>query len=61
MSIVCEGYCASVQIGLVVSRDEPIGDLAARLRKHGVEVSDVWDPDLDEAHEPHHVVGSTTP
>jgi catechol 2,3-dioxygenase-like lactoylglutathione lyase family enzyme len=78
------GTKGSVQIGLVVSRDEPIGDLAARLRKHGVEVSDVikseeanyisfadpdgnpiyvgdWDPDFDEAHEPHHVVGSTTP
>jgi catechol 2,3-dioxygenase-like lactoylglutathione lyase family enzyme len=35
------GTKGSVQIGLVVSRDEPIGDLAARLRKHGVEVSDV--------------------
>jgi hypothetical protein len=30
-----------VQIGLVVSPDEPIGALAARLRKHGVEVSEV--------------------
>ena len=78
------GTKGSVQIGLVVSRDEPIGDLAARLRKHGVEVSDIikseeanyisfadpdgnpiyvgdWDPDLDEEHEPHHAVGSTTP
>ena len=35
------GTKGSVQIGLVVSRDEPIGELAARLRKHGVEVSDV--------------------
>ena len=35
------GTKGSVQIGLVVSRDEPIADLAARLRKHGVEVSDV--------------------
>ena len=35
------GTKGSVQIGLVVSRDEPIGDLAARLRKHGVEVSDI--------------------
>ena len=35
------GTQGSVQIGLVVSRDEPIGDLAARLRKHGVEVSDI--------------------
>jgi catechol 2,3-dioxygenase-like lactoylglutathione lyase family enzyme len=35
------GTPGSVQIGLVVSRDEPIGDLAARLRKHGVEVSDI--------------------
>ena len=78
------GTKGSVQIGLVVSRDEPIGDLAGRLRKHGVEVSDIikseeanyisfadpdgnpiyvgdWDPDLDEEHEPHHTVGSTTP
>lgn len=78
------GTKGSVQIGLVVSRDEPIGDLAARLRRHGVEVSDIikseeanyisfadpdgnpiyvgdWDPDLDEEHEPHHAVGSTTP
>jgi hypothetical protein len=30
-----------VQIGLVVSKDEPIEQLAARLRKHGVEVSDI--------------------
>jgi len=35
------GTKGSVQIGLVVSRDEPIKDLAARLRKHGVEVSDI--------------------
>ena len=35
------GTKGSVQIGLVVSRDEPIGDLAARLRQHGVEVSDI--------------------
>jgi len=78
------GTKGSVQIGLVVSRDEPIGDLAGRLRKHGVEVSDIikseeanyisfadpdgnpiyvgdWDPELDEEHELHHAVGSTTP
>jgi catechol 2,3-dioxygenase-like lactoylglutathione lyase family enzyme len=35
------GTKGAVQIGLVVSRDEPLNDLAARLRKHGVEVSDV--------------------
>jgi catechol 2,3-dioxygenase-like lactoylglutathione lyase family enzyme len=35
------GTKGSVQIGLVVSRDEPIEHLAARLRKHGVEVSDI--------------------
>jgi len=35
------GTKGSVQIALVVSRDEPIGDLAGRLRKHGVEVSDI--------------------
>jgi catechol 2,3-dioxygenase-like lactoylglutathione lyase family enzyme len=35
------GTHGAVQIGLVVSRDEPIQDLAARLRKHGVEVSGV--------------------
>jgi catechol-2,3-dioxygenase len=35
------GTKGSVQIGLVVSPDEPIGALAARLRKHGVEVSDI--------------------
>ena len=35
------GTKGSVQIGLIVSRDEPIEALAARLRKHGVEVSDV--------------------
>lgn len=35
------GTKGSVQIGLVVSRDEPIKDLVARLRKHGVEVSDI--------------------
>jgi catechol 2,3-dioxygenase-like lactoylglutathione lyase family enzyme len=35
------GTRGAVQIGLVVSRDEPLNDLAARLRKHGVEVSDV--------------------
>jgi catechol 2,3-dioxygenase len=35
------GTKGSVQIGLVVSRDEPIGELAARLRKQGVEVSDI--------------------
>ena len=35
------GTKGAVQIGLVVSRDEPIKDFAARLRKHGVEVSEV--------------------
>jgi catechol 2,3-dioxygenase-like lactoylglutathione lyase family enzyme len=35
------GTKGSVQIGLVVSPDEPIKDLAARLRKQGVEVSDI--------------------
>jgi catechol 2,3-dioxygenase-like lactoylglutathione lyase family enzyme len=35
------GTKGSVQIGLVVSRDEPIEQLAARLRKHGVEVSEI--------------------
>lgn len=35
------GTRGAVQIGLVLSRDEPMQALAARLRKHGVEVSDV--------------------
>jgi catechol 2,3-dioxygenase-like lactoylglutathione lyase family enzyme len=35
------GTKGSVQIGLVLSRDEPIENLAARLRQHGVEVSDI--------------------
>jgi catechol 2,3-dioxygenase-like lactoylglutathione lyase family enzyme len=35
------GTEGSVQIGLVVSRDEPIGEFVARLRKHGVDVSDI--------------------
>lgn len=35
------GTRGSVQIGLFLSPDETIGDLAARLRKHGVAVSDV--------------------
>ena len=35
------GTKGSVQIGLVVSRDEPIAVFAARLRKHGVEVGDI--------------------
>ena len=35
------GTKGSVQIGLIVSRDEPIEALAARLRRHGVEVSDI--------------------
>ena len=35
------GTKGSVQIGLVVSRDEPIAELAARLRKRGVTVSDI--------------------
>ena len=32
------GTRGAVQIGLVVSQDEPIDKFAARLRKHGVEV-----------------------
>jgi catechol 2,3-dioxygenase-like lactoylglutathione lyase family enzyme len=35
------GTKGSVQIGLVLSQDEPIKDLAARLRKHGVQVSEI--------------------
>lgn len=35
------GTKGSVQVGLVVSRDEPIEALAARLRTLGVEVSEV--------------------
>ena len=35
------GTKGAVQIGLVVSPDEPIEEFAARLRKHGVEVSDI--------------------
>jgi catechol 2,3-dioxygenase-like lactoylglutathione lyase family enzyme len=35
------GTKGSVQIGLVVSQDEPIGELAARLRTHGVQVGDI--------------------
>jgi sugar/nucleoside kinase (ribokinase family) len=35
------GTKGSVQIGLIVSRDESIEALAARLRRHGVAVSDV--------------------
>lgn len=35
------GTKGSVQIGLVVSQDEPITALAARLRTHGVEVGDI--------------------
>jgi catechol 2,3-dioxygenase-like lactoylglutathione lyase family enzyme len=35
------GTRGAVQIGLVLSRDEAIEDLAARLRTHGVEVSAV--------------------
>ena len=35
------GTTGSVQIGLVLSRDESIEQLAARLRKHGVDVSDI--------------------
>jgi catechol 2,3-dioxygenase-like lactoylglutathione lyase family enzyme len=35
------GTKGSVQIGLVVSRVEPIKEFAARLRKHGVAVSDI--------------------
>jgi catechol 2,3-dioxygenase-like lactoylglutathione lyase family enzyme len=34
------GTKGAVQIGLVISPDEPIEQFAARLRKHGVEVSD---------------------
>lgn len=35
------GTKGSVQIGLVLSRDESIGELAARLRKDGIQVSDI--------------------
>ena len=35
------GTKGAVQIGLVVSQDTPIQDFAARLRKQGVEVSDI--------------------
>jgi catechol 2,3-dioxygenase-like lactoylglutathione lyase family enzyme len=35
------GTKGSVQIGLIVSRDERIEAFAARMRKHGVKVSDV--------------------
>jgi catechol 2,3-dioxygenase-like lactoylglutathione lyase family enzyme len=35
------GTKGSVQIGLVVSRDESIAELAGRLRKHSVQVSDI--------------------
>jgi catechol 2,3-dioxygenase-like lactoylglutathione lyase family enzyme len=35
------GTKGSVQLGLTVSKDEPIEALAARLRQHGVEVSEV--------------------
>jgi catechol 2,3-dioxygenase-like lactoylglutathione lyase family enzyme len=35
------GTKGSVQIGLIVSRDEPIEAFAARLRRHGVEASGV--------------------
>jgi len=35
------GTRGAVQIGLVVSQDVPIREFAARLRKHGVVVSDI--------------------
>jgi catechol 2,3-dioxygenase-like lactoylglutathione lyase family enzyme len=35
------GTKGAVQIGLIVSQDEPIEAFAARLRRHGVEVSGV--------------------
>jgi catechol 2,3-dioxygenase-like lactoylglutathione lyase family enzyme len=35
------GTRGAVQIGLVVSQDEPIEQFAARLRKQGVEVGDI--------------------
>lgn len=35
------GTKGSVQIGLVVSQDTPIAEYAARLRRHGVEVSGI--------------------
>lgn len=35
------GTNGSVQIGLVVSQDQPIGAYAERLRRHGVEVSGI--------------------
>jgi catechol 2,3-dioxygenase-like lactoylglutathione lyase family enzyme len=34
------GTRGAVQVGLVLSQDMPIAEFAARLRKHGVEVSD---------------------
>jgi catechol 2,3-dioxygenase-like lactoylglutathione lyase family enzyme len=37
------GTRGAVQIGLVLSQDVPIADLAARLRQHGVEVSEIRD------------------
>ena len=37
------GTKGSVQIGLVVSQDQPIEAFAARLRKHGVKVSGIID------------------
>jgi catechol 2,3-dioxygenase-like lactoylglutathione lyase family enzyme len=39
------GTKGAIGLGLVVSRDMPIEDLAARLRSRGVEVSDVLDTD----------------
>ena len=35
------GTKGSVQLGLVVSQDEPIQSLAERLRRHGVEVNGI--------------------
>jgi len=35
------GTKGAVQVGLVVSQDTPIHDFAARLRTHGVEVSEI--------------------
>jgi catechol-2,3-dioxygenase len=35
------GTRGSVQIGLVLSQDEPIGAFAERLRRHGVEVGGI--------------------
>ena len=43
------GTKGTVQIGLVVSRDEPIEQFADRLRRHGVAVSEIIRGEPDEA------------